>query len=187
MQLNPISDRAPRPWCAVRAVGQQYRSRRSRQGLPARRRWPSAGGVLLLLGVVLTVGCSRPDVRLADGQGARWSQWEGRWLIINYWAEWCAPCRVEIPELNELHREGAAANVTVLGVNFDGVSGPALDRLIDLFAIEFPVLLDDPGARWEQSRPTVLPTTLIIDPHGALHSVLVGPQTFESIAAVVGL
>lgn len=142
---------------------------------------------LLVLVLGLCAACSQPDVRLADGSAARWSDWAGQWLVINYWAEWCAPCRVEIPELNRLHRAGAEAGVVVLGVNFDGVTGDAMDRLVDLFAIEFPVLLDDPGPRWAQARPAVLPTTLVIDPAGNLHEVLVGPQTYESLAESVGL
>jgi thiol-disulfide isomerase/thioredoxin len=138
----------------------------------------------LLLGMA---ACDRADVDLADGQRASWAQWDGKWIVINYWAEWCAPCRVEIPELNRLHRAGADAGVVVLGVNFDGIAGAGMDRLIDLFDIEFPILLADPGARWEQAKPSILPTTLVIDPEGKLHEVLVGPQTYESLAEAVGM
>ena len=52
---------------------------------------------------------------------------EGQWLLINYWAEWCGPCRKEIPELNRLAQHPQAA-VQVLGVNYDGVQGEALAR-----------------------------------------------------------
>lgn len=154
---------------------------------PARTHFDGVRTMLLLVLVLLAAGCSRGDVELADGQRASWSQWDGHWLVINYWAEWCAPCRVEIPELNHLHRAGADAKVVVLGVNFDGVTGADMDRLIDLFDIEFPILLADPAARWNQSRPSILPTTLIIDPEGRLHAKLVGPQTYESLAEAVGL
>ena len=136
--------------------------------------------------VLLTSGCSRADLELADGSRASFSDWQGRWVVINYWAEWCAPCREEMPELNALHRAGAG-HVVVLGVNYDGVEGPELERLIDLFAIEFPLLLADPGARFNQPLPSVVPTTLIIDPSGALKTVLVGPQSFEELADAVDL
>lgn len=146
-----------------------------------------ARSLLLLVLALLAAGCGRGDVELADGQRVGWSQWDGQWLVINYWAEWCAPCREEIPELNRLHRAGADANVVVLGVNFDGVTGAGMDRLIDLFDIEFPILLADPAPRWNQSRPAILPTTLIIDPEGKLHATLVGPQTYDSLAEAVGM
>lgn len=143
------------------------------------------GGALALL-VLLASGCSRADLELADGSRASFSDWQGRWVVINYWAEWCAPCREEMPELNALHRAGAD-HVVVLGVNYDGVQGAELERLIDLFAIEFPLLLADPGARFNQPLPSVVPTTLIIDPSGALKTVLVGPQSFEDLADAVEL
>lgn len=141
-------------------------------------------GLTLCLCLLALAGCGKPEVRLADGGGTDWSEWQGQWLLVNYWAEWCAPCREEIPELNRLHE---ADGVVVLGVNFDGLEGPALTDLMARMGIEFPVLLDDPGARWELDRPGVLPSTLVIDPQGALHDVLVGPQTYESLARAVAL
>jgi thiol-disulfide isomerase/thioredoxin len=146
------------------------------------RRW-------LIFAVVAAslAGCARPELELADGSAARWQQWQGQWLIINYWAEWCAPCRKEIPELNELHRDGAEAGVVVLGVNFDGLRGEALTAVMDRMGVEFPVLVDDPRQRWELPLPSVLPSTLIVGPDGQLQDVLVGPQTYESLARAVGM
>lgn len=133
-------------------------------------------------------GCSKaPELELADGSASSWDELQGHWLVINYWAEWCAPCRKEIPELNELHADGADAGVVVLGVNFDGLRGESLSKLVAEMDIRFPVLVEDPGPRWERSPPSVLPSTLIIDPQGNLNDVLVGPQTYESLAHAVGL
>ena len=143
------------------------------------RRWMVLAALLLAAGA-----CSRPELELADGTGTSWSAWEGQWLVINYWAEWCAPCRKEIPELNRLHAE---TDVVVLGVNFDGLQNPALSRLIEEMNVEFPVLTTDPRLRWDLPLPTVLPSTLVINPDGELHDVLVGPQTYESLAHAVEL
>lgn len=134
---------------------------------------------------LLLAACSDPEVRLANGTGTSWDAWEGQWLLVNYWAEWCAPCREEIPELNRIHND--ATGVVVLGVNFDGLEGERLTSLMEKMDVRFPVLLDDPAARWEQARPSVLPSTLVIDPDGRLHDVLVGPQTYESLARAVGM
>ena len=141
-------------------------------------------GALAVLTVMAIAGCSQPEVELADGSGASWDQWRGQWLLVNYWAEWCAPCRKEIPELNKLHSDGQSS-VVVLGVNFDGLRGAALTDLMQEMDIRFPVLVNDPGARWDQPPPTVLPSTLVIDPEGNLRDVLVGPQTYESLARAV--
>ena len=56
-----------------------------------------------VLAVCLLGSCSRADIELAGGEFTNSSHWDGRWILINYWSEWCAPCRAEIPELNELH------------------------------------------------------------------------------------
>jgi thiol-disulfide isomerase/thioredoxin len=140
-----------------------------------------------LMVVMVMAGCARPEIELAGGGGASWQQWQGQWLIINYWAEWCAPCRKEIPELNRLHHDGADAGVVVLGVNFDGIRDDALTTLMDEMGVEFPVLVDDPRERWSLPLPSVLPSTLIVGPDGELRDVLVGPQTYESLAKAVGM
>ena len=119
---------------------------------------------------------------LSDGSEQPWNTLEGDWLLVNYWAKWCAPCRIEVPELNELHESGTA----VLGVNFDGLTGPELNADITDLGIHFPVALHDPRERWGADRPEVLPTTFIVAPDGTLHAVLVGPQTRESLTAAMG-
>lgn len=157
---------------------------RARGGRQRRR----SGLVAAIALCVLLGGCDKTDqARLADGRAVPWEQWQGRWLLVNYWAEWCAPCRREIPELNRLHAEAGDAGVVVLGVNFDGLSGPALTTLMTRMGIRFPVLVADPGGRWDQAPPSVLPSTLVIAPDGALRDVLVGPQSYESLARAVRL
>jgi thiol-disulfide isomerase/thioredoxin len=146
-----------------------------------------AGGLLLSLGVALA-GCGgEPEVRLADGTGTGWDAWEGRWLVINYWAEWCAPCREEIPELNRLHAEGDRYGLVVLGVNYDGLQGEALTGVMERMDVAFPVLAEDPRSRWGLPLPSILPSTVIVDPEGEVHEVLVGPQTEESLLHAMGM
>jgi thiol-disulfide isomerase/thioredoxin len=141
----------------------------------------------LLLAAALA-GCSpaQPELSYARGGGASFEQLQGQWLLINYWAEWCAPCRKEIPELNELHEQGEDYGVVVLGVNFDGLRGDELLTVMDRMDVQFPVLVEDPRHRWELPPPSVLPSTLVIDPDGNLHDVLVGPQTLDSLASAIG-
>ena len=132
-------------------------------------------------------GCQRGDVvALADGGQVPFEHWDGRWLVINYWAEWCAPCRKEIPELNLLHSERAATGAVVLGVNYDALTGESLSALVEEMGIEFPVLAADPRERWGVEQPAVLPSTLIVTPEGELSQVLVGPQHYEDLIKAIG-
>ena len=105
-------------------------------------------------------------------------------VIINYWATWCAPCRDEIPELNELAHE-LSDSVQVIGVNFDQVMGEVLSQQVQSLGIEFDNLLQDPRDIWNLEPITVLPETLIINTKGELIHRLVGPQTKNSLSALV--
>jgi thiol-disulfide isomerase/thioredoxin len=108
----------------------------------------------------------------------------GQWVVINYWAQWCKPCIEEIPQLNEL--DAQYAQVTVLGVNYDGASGAELEQQRQKLGVTFASLAADPAAQLGTSRPAVLPTTLILDPAGQLAATLIGPQTLESLAHATG-
>ena len=105
-------------------------------------------------------------------------------MLVNYWAEWCAPCREEIPELNAFHRNNAE-HALVVGINFDQLPVAQVREQADKFGIEFPVLAKEPVARWGQPRPQVLPSTLVIDADGNWLGTLVGPQSEESLKQAV--
>jgi thiol-disulfide isomerase/thioredoxin len=107
------------------------------------------------------------------------SDYPGQWLVVNYWAKWCAPCIKEIPELNQLDQKHS--HITVLGVNYDGATGTELAQQTEALKVEFLTLTRDPASDFGTARPRVLPTTLIITPEGELKATLVGPQTAESL------
>lgn len=108
------------------------------------------------------------------------NNYKGKWLIINYWAEWCLPCIKEISELNKLNAE-YNDKLKVLGVNFDRLTGNELFNIINKMGISFENLENDPSSILKLSRPTALPTTYIFNKDGNLSFKLVGPQTMESL------
>lgn len=138
----------------------------------------------VLLSLVL-VGCSADTgYQLIDGSSYSFNNNQGKYTLVNYWAEWCQPCRVEVPELNELAAEHAD-QLTVLAVNFDNEQGPELLAQLQKIGIQFPSLALDPRAKWGLERPNVLPETLIINSEGELVQRLIGPQTLESLMAFI--
>ena len=139
--------------------------------------------ILLLCGLLLGCSGAGPSnpLRLADGGITSPGQWQGDWVLINYWADWCGPCRDEVPELNHLNT--AEEGFTVLGVNYDYLEGAELQASIDTLGISFPTLLDDPQLLLGYEEATVLPMTVLIAPDGALHRILVGPQTAQTLLA----
>ncbi|KAF1071461.1 MAG: Thiol-disulfide oxidoreductase ResA [Pseudomonas citronellolis] len=108
---------------------------------------------------------------------------EGQWLIVNYWADWCGPCRKEVPELNILAQQLQHSGVRVLGVNYDGLREGELSKAVNLLGIQYTVLADDPAARFELTRSEVLPVTYIIDATGRLRERLPGEQTAAGLQA----
>lgn len=136
------------------------------------------------IGMALILAACTEDVGVDQhGRKVAAERLDGQWLVINYWAEWCGPCRTEIPELNALARQHEAQAVTVLGVNFDGLQGEALNRAVQALGIEFTVLEQDPAARYELPRNEVLPVTYIVDNQGRMRERLLGEQSAVGLNA----
>lgn len=138
--------------------------------------------LLLLASMFLLAACG------GDGgpRPATVADFGGYTLFINYWAEWCQPCREEIPELNEFQQRHPES-VRVLGVNFDRVTGDALAAQEQALGVEFPTLAVDPRTGFGLSQPLGLPETLVVSGDGELLDVLVGLQTLETLEAALEL
>ena len=83
----------------------------------------------------------RPDFSLPDlhGQPRRPDEWDGKVLVVNFWATWCAPCRKEIPLLIDLERR--RPGVRVIGIAVDRAD--AVRPFVEELGIGYPILLDD--------------------------------------------
>jgi len=104
-------------------------------------------------------------------------------VIINFWASWCAPCRVEMPALIEAYETYKDGGLVVLAVNTsfqDNITD--VRAFVDEFEIPFPILLDSEG-RITNDLYTVfgLPTTYFVDPSGAISRTYIGAMTEEQI------
>lgn len=138
-------------------------------------------GLVSLLASLALAGCAEDWGPDQHGEAVTAQQLDGQWVLINYWAEWCGPCRTEIPELNALNQ--SRDDVTVLGVNFDGLQGDELMGAARALGIQFRVLGVDPAERLELPRSAVLPVTYIVDANGVVRESLVGEQTADGLLA----
>ncbi len=139
------------------------------------------GARVILLAAARRAGGPEPWGQDQQGRPVTRAQLVGHWLLINYWAEWCAPCRAEIGELNALAQQ--QPDLQVLGVNFDGLQGKALFRASQQLGIRFRVLASDPGPRLGLVRSPVLPVSYLLDERGVLREQLAGPQTAARVKA----
>jgi len=121
--------------------------------------------------------------RLHGGE-VRLSEFRGKWLVLNYWATWCAPCRKEIPELSALH--DARDDIVVLGLAFEDTDIENFDEFLKEFHPGYPLLLVDVYSPPEPfGAPRVLPTTIILNPQGYPVKTFLGPVTREDIESFI--
>ena len=132
---------------------------------------------------LLLAGCGNDYGVDQHGEKVASERLDKQWKVINYWAEWCGPCRVEIPELNALEGQLQGQSVGLFGVNFDGLQGKELNDASTALGITFTVLAQDPADTFDLPRSEALPVTYIIDDKGKVRAQLLGEQTAAGILA----
>ncbi|HEY4688430.1 MAG TPA: TlpA disulfide reductase family protein [Anaerolineae bacterium] len=121
-------------------------------------------------------------LKTLDGGTRSLSDYTGRPVLINFWASWCEPCRVEMPDIVEAYRAHRAAGLEVLAIN-----NTQLDAIDDVkafvaeFEMPFPALLDENGEVASAYSLIGLPTSVFIDAGGIVRAVHIGPITAEDI------
>jgi len=124
-----------------------------------------------------------PDftLRTTDGKNLRLAEQRGRVVLVNFWATWCAPCRQEMPLLNQLYQKYEGSGFTLLGVNVDDDSRNAIN-LANKLGVSFPVLLDADKTVSKRYELSSMPSTLLIDRDGKVRYVHRGYQAgFEAL------
>ena len=112
------------------------------------------------------------------------SDFRGEWVVVNYWATWCAPCLKEIPDLSELHKE--RSDLTVLGLAFEDLEDSDFAGFLEDFDVSYPILKVDVYQPPEPfGAPRVLPTTIILDKQGRAVKAFLGPVTREAIEGYI--
>ena len=106
---------------------------------------------------------------------------EANWRIVNYWSEWCAPCRIEIPMFNELSEQLSSSNVRIVGVNFDEDPREVTLDIADELGIEFPILTLEQVEELDLRPPDIMPTTYILSPTNEVAAKLIGMQSKADI------
>lgn len=122
-------------------------------------------------------------IRTVTGEKIDLNKLNRQWLIVNYWANWCEPCKKEIPELNALAK--SHHDLYLVGVNYDGVNDSSLLELIAKNKIEYFNALNDPTEQLGVGDIPGLPVTFVFNQKGELQKTLYGPQTKQSLEKVI--
>ena len=134
--------------------------------------------LLLTASQVRAVDYELPDV---DGQMQALDQYQGKWVIVNYWATWCGTCMKELPDLVSLHEDNKDKDIVVVGVNFEAIGNDQLKAFVTEQSIPYPVLRSEPVPVTAVGKVPALPTTYIIDPEGKVVAGEVGLVTQQDL------
>ncbi|MGB5623977.1 MAG: TlpA disulfide reductase family protein [Gammaproteobacteria bacterium] len=118
------------------------------------------------------VGSPAPDFTLSGLSGAnlRLSEYQGRVVMINFWATWCGPCRQEMPALQTIYQRYEPAGFTLLGVNVDAEPDGAR-RMAEDLGVSFPLLFDADKDVSKLYDVRAMPVTVLVDRDGRVRYV----------------
>ena len=138
--------------------------------------------IIQLFCLLVLVSCQRNDIEVFNGPNTNINDLNGNWILINYWADWCAPCIKEIPELNDFAAENK--NIKVYTFNFDELEIDDLKPIAKKFNIKVPSLVTHPRDIWGIATPPAVPATYFINPNGEIAVSLFRPQTKDSLNTI---
>ena len=139
--------------------------------------------IIQLFCLFILLSCQNNNIKVFDGSDTSLSKLNGNWIVINYWADWCAPCIKEIPELNEFAKENE--DLIVYTFNFDHLEIEDLSPLAKKFKISVPSLVTHPKEIWGIQTPPAVPATFFINPNGELVLSLFRPQTKDKLNEII--
>jgi len=136
-----------------------------------------------------------PQFTLKDTSGKKVSlaDYKGKAVVLDFWATWCAPCKVEIPWLAKLHDQYASQGLVILGISEDDLDPDdkaalfkqkqEISESATKLGINYPVLLDDANVAKPYGGVDALPTTFYVDRNGKVVAATIGLVDRDEIEA----
>lgn len=148
--------------------------------------------LLILISMFVFTGCpaaqraaeetalkKAPDFSLQDisGKTVRLSDYNGKVIILNFFATWCPPCREEIPDFIELVDTTDKGRFAIIGVSVEKLDEDAVRKFAAAKKINYPVLVDDGFVSKAYGPISSIPTTFIINRNGNIAEKIIGSRT----------
>lgn len=131
---------------------------------------------------LVEVGSSAPDfpaVDLASGEPMTFARYRGQVVLLNVWATWCLPCRVEMPSMQRLHEQFANTDFRVVAVSVDREGPEVVQRFVDELGLTFDVLHDQTTDIQRVFQTTGVPESFVIDRDGVIIKKVIGAAEWD--------
>lgn len=143
--------------------------------------------------VGLSQGDTPPDFELKtlEGKTIRLSDYNGKKVILNFWASWCPPCKAEMPHMENYYKTKAKKqNVEIIAVNLTNVERGSnkieqVEGFVNEYGLTFQIPLDVNGEVGRTYQILSIPTTYMIDSNGGINKKIIGPMDEEMIEKLV--
>jgi thiol-disulfide isomerase/thioredoxin len=143
---------------------------------------PHLGAVV---GVETDHGTPRYAVTALDGTALSTDVLRGKVVLVNFWATWCLPCRVEMPLLERMAERHRDAGLVVVGLSVDRGPEESVREFVRDRAITYPVAVVGPDVERAFGGVRGYPTSILIDRGGAIRHVVIGPLAAASLELAV--
>ena len=132
--------------------------------------------IMCFTGIVWGQEIKAPQFELSDinGRTVRLSDYQGKVVLINFWATWCPPCRAEMPDLVKLQREHRNNGLQVIGITYPPEQKDRVRRFARSLKVNYPIILGTRQLKARFSSDETLPLTIVIDRDGKVSNIIVG-------------
>jgi thiol-disulfide isomerase/thioredoxin len=142
--------------------------------------------VAVALAAALTACSTKPGASFVTSQSKTitLASLKGKWVFVNYWADWCKPCIKEMPALEKLAEQNKN-NVVVVGVNFDELDNASLNKSAKRFGVTYALTSHFPIQQFGVKDIETIPVTFVFNPEGKLVKTLDGPKSLTDFTKVL--
>jgi len=129
---------------------------------------------------------SAPDFNIENLRGGDTglADYNGKVVLLNFWATWCMPCRAEMPSMEALSKKYQEQGFVVVGISNDEGSKKRVETFTKILDLSFPILLDPEGEVNDLYKVSNMPTSFLIDRNGKIISRIVGSDDWMSQDAI---
>ena len=122
------------------------------------------------------------DFSFYDMQGVthKFSDYKGKWILVNYWATYCPPCRAEIPDIEEFYRDNKSKFI-VLGMDAGGTDDASIKAFKKELGITYPLIPAQESTLIAFGVVMAIPTSYIINPQGEIIDKYIGLITYDDL------